>query len=470
MDAAVFRGFFAVGDGRGRDARVIPSRYTADSQRDPTRRCFSGLMTTTPEQPEPSRPDTTQEVHLPEGDPAPVGGTTAARQDRTGPRGGRRWGDIGIAAVLAAVLASGGTWAVTQGSADGGTDTVSTTQGTAADTAPSGASTTGSPASMGAPQDWSAIAAEVGPSVVSIEVANQQGVGAGSGVVWDTDGHIVTNAHVVEGAQQVRVVFADGRAYPAEIAGTDAASDLAVLTVTNPPAELKPIRVGDDSQLKVGDPVMAIGNPLGLSGTVTTGIVSALDRPVTTRAPQEGNPFQPGSTAPQEVVTNAIQTSAAINPGNSGGALVNASGELVGINSSIASLPAAGQSQAGSIGIGFAIPAGEVQLIADQLITSGKAEHAFLGVYLDDGSAEVDGATMTGALVKQVEPDSPASAAGLQEGDLIVGMDGENVPSATALVGQVRERGAGDKVAVDYIRDGQQQQTTVTLATRPDEG
>ncbi|AXH97444.1 S1C family serine protease [Ornithinimicrobium avium] len=423
-------------------------------------------MTTTPDQPGPAQPDPTRPV--PQGPGA--AGPAPAPQPRTQHGAGRRWGDIGIAALLAAVLASGGTWAVTQGSGGGGVDAVGTTQSPTADTAPSGPATTGSPASLGVPQDWSTVAAEVSPSVVSIEVANQQGVAAGSGVVWDTKGHVVTNAHVVEGAQQVRVVFADGRTYAATVAGTDPSSDLAVLTVTDGPSDLTPIRVGDDSALKVGDPVMAIGNPLGLSGTVTTGIVSALDRPVTTRNPQSGSPFGQGSSTPQEVVTNAIQTSAAINPGNSGGALVNASGELVGINSSIASLPSGGQSQPGSIGIGFAIPAREVQLIADQLIRSGKAEHAFLGIYLDNGSTQVDGATMTGALVKQVEPDSPASSAGLKEGDLIIGMDGEDVPSATALVGQVRERGAGDQVQISYVRDGQQQQTTVTLATRPDEG
>src|SRR5699024_11073041 len=164
---------------------------------------------------------------------------------------------------------------------------------------------------------------------------------------WDTEGHVVTNAHVVGTAEQVQVVLSDGRRYAASVVGQDPSSDLAVLALENAPAELEPVAVGDDGALAVGDPVMAIGNPLGLSGTVTTGIVSALDRPVTTRATGTTPGGDPVAT---EVVTNAIQTSAAINPGNSGGALVNAAGELVGINSSIAALPAAGASQAGSIG------------------------------------------------------------------------------------------------------------------------
>ena len=407
-------------------------------------------MTTTPEQPGPQ----------PEPQQAPV---------RTERRAGRRWADIGIASVLAAVLASGGTYAVTQGS-DGSsaTDASATSQGVAADSSASTeGATQGSPTSLATAQDWAGVAAKVGPSVVSIEVASQMGESAGSGVVWDAEGHIVTNAHVVEGAQAVRVVFADGRGYDATVAGTDPSSDLAVLSLGDPPDDLTPITVGSDKELQVGDPVMAIGNPLGLSGTVTTGIVSALDRPVTTRAANSGQ-MQPGSTA-QQVVTNAIQTSAAINPGNSGGALVDTTGALVGINSAIASLPSAGQSQAGSIGIGFAIPATEVQLIADQLIQQGTAEHAYLGVYLDDGSAETEGATLTGALVRQVEGDTPASEAGLEQGDLIVSIDGEHVPSAIALVGQVRERGAGQKAQLEVVRDGQRQQVTVTFATRPDE-
>ncbi len=393
---------------------------------------------------------------------------TEPHTPRTEPRTGRRWGDIAVASLLSATLATGGTYAVVQGADGGGSDPAATSQTAApagADqTDPTSDASTGTPTSFqGDAQDWAAIATTVSLSVVSIDVAGRTGQGAGSGVVWDTEGHIITNAHVVAEAEAVQVVLSDGRRYQATVSGADPSSDLAVLTLQSPPDDLAPITVGDDTKLAVGHPVMAIGNPLGLSGTVTTGVVSALDRPVSTQAAGAQ------TAADQRVVTNAIQTSAAINPGNSGGALVNAAGELVGINSSIAAIPAPGQSQAGSIGIGFAIPAAKVRLIADQLIEDGTAEHAFLGVSLADGSAEADGAQRTGAQVATVEPGSPAAEAGLQEGDLIVGIDGEQVPSALALVGQIRERGTGAEAELELIRDGEPQTATVTLVTRPDE-
>ena len=402
------------------------------------------------------------------------GPDTTALQPQASPsrrRGGRRWVDVLAASLLSAVLASVGTYAAVQGIDD--EDPAATTtsapsagQQDSGDDGSDGAAN-GTPVSFADDQDWAGVAAAVTPSVVSIDVVGRQGQGSGSGVVWDTEGHVVTNAHVVGTAEQVQVVLSDGRRYAASVVGQDPSSDLAVLALENAPAELEPVAVGDDGALAVGDPVMAIGNPLGLSGTVTTGIVSALDRPVTTRATGTTPGGDPVAT---EVVTNAIQTSAAINPGNSGGALVNAAGELVGINSSIAALPAAGASQAGSIGIGFAIPAAKVQVITDQLITDGTAEHAFLGVGLRDGAAETDGAALTGAEVRQVEPGSPAAEAGIQDGDLVVAIDGEQVRSAIALVGQVRERASGEQVQLEVVRDGEQVQVTVTLATRPDRG
>jgi putative serine protease PepD len=301
--------------------------------------------------------------------------------------------------------------------------------------------------------------------VVSIEVLGQRGPGSGSGVVWDEDGHVVTNAHVVAGAEQVEVTLADGRTYAGDVVGDDPASDLAVVRLESAPDDLTPVPVGNTSDLAVGDPVMAIGNPLGLSGTVTTGIVSALDRPVTTRAAGSA----PGAP-PVPVVTNAIQTSAAINPGNSGGALVDADGNLIGINTAIATLSQSRDGQGGSIGIGFAIPSEAVQRVADQLITTGSASHAFLGVGLSDGRAEVDGAVLSGAQVEQVEPGSPADDAGLQRGDLVTAVDGDQVSNGTALVGQVRERGADDTATLTIVRDGGLQEVPVTFATRPDEG
>ncbi|MFK5635017.1 MULTISPECIES: S1C family serine protease [unclassified Ornithinimicrobium] len=372
-------------------------------------------------------------------------------------RGTRRWGDIAVASLLAAALASGGTYAAVRAATPEASSSTSSSTGSGSD-----AGTQGTTVALTGEKDWAAVAEAVSPGVVSIEVAGQTGQGSGSGVVWDADGHVVTNAHVVQGGSEVSVVLADGRRYDAEVVGSDPSSDLAVLRLATTPDGLTPVAVGDDAVLAVGDPVMAVGNPLGLSGTVTTGIVSALDRPVTTTGSNGGQ----GSS--DRVVTNAIQTSAAINPGNSGGALVNGAGELVGINSSIAALPSASGSQAGSIGIGFAIPATKVQLIADQLIADGRAEHAFLGVALADGETEVGGATTSGALVSEVEPGSPAEVAQLQAGDLIVAIDDEQVSSALALVGQVRERASGEETVLDVVRDGQRVQVTATLATRPD--
>ncbi|MFC6420638.1 S1C family serine protease [Ornithinimicrobium tianjinense] len=415
-------------------------------------------MTTSPQ-----GPDSSSYPHRPDAvDPTAPNAPTAPYATPPAPRQRRRFGDVAVASVLAAALASGGTYAAVRAADDGSTVSSSSTSDEASGTS---ASNQGTTVALTGEKDWRSIATEVTPSVVSIDTAGAQGEGAGSGVVWDDQGHVVTNAHVVEGAQQLRVVLSDGRAYPATVVGTDVSSDLAVVKLDTVPDGLTPIKVGDDELLAVGDPVMAVGNPLGLSGTVTTGIVSALDRPVTTQGSGNASGM---SGAP--VVTNAIQTSAAINPGNSGGALLNGAGELVGINSSIAALPSAGQSQAGSIGIGFAIPATKVRLIADQLISTGTAQHAFLGVTLGDGEAETDGATLSGAEVGQVEPSSPAEQAGLQAGDLIIGIDGESVSSATALVGQVRERGTGDEVTIDYVRQGQREEVTVTLAARPDEG
>lgn len=405
------------------------------------------------------------------GGAAPVAASSSPARPARPPR---RWADLVVVSLLSAGLAAGGTYAALELGQPGSTGSV------AEDPAPGGADvdpgatpvsdapaadpSTGS--SAAAAEDWAAVAEAVTPSTVTIAVAGATGQGSGSGVVWDTEGHVVTNAHVVQGARQVQVSLADGRTYPATVVGTDPSSDLAVLQLTGAPDDLPPIAVGDDRALQVGDPVLAVGSPLGLSGTVTSGIVSALDRPVTTQGTDES---LSGRGVP--VVTNAIQTSAAINPGNSGGALVNAHGELVGINSSIASLSQAGAGgQAGSIGIGFAIPAVKVSLIAEQLIETGTATHAFLGVGLVDGSATLDGALLTGAEIRQVEDGSPAAEAGLRTGDVVVAIDGEPVSGLTALIGQVRERAGGQQASLTVVRDGERQEVAVTFATRADEG
>jgi putative serine protease PepD len=311
--------------------------------------------------------------------------------------------------------------------------------------------------------NWTTTASAVSPSVVAITVRAQGGSGQGSGVVIDREGHIVTNNHVVTGGGQgaeIRVTLSDGRTYEATIAGTDPSTDLAVLTLKNPPEDLEPMALGDSDALKVGDPVMAVGNPLGLAGTVTTGIVSALDRPVTT----SGDESPSGQSEP--VVTNAIQTSAAINPGNSGGALVNASGQLVGINSSIATLGSGPSGTGGNIGIGFAIPVNEAKNIATQLIEKGSAQHALLGVTSRDGSARDGDAERAGATIAEVQPGTPAAEAGLRSGDTVIAVNGERVDSTLSLVAQIRERTVGDKVSLTVLRDGKELKLDATLTAR----
>jgi len=401
-----------------------------------------------------------QGAPTPPAPPMPPAGQSFQKQQP--PRRERR-GFVGTAgvALLAAVLASGGTYAVTQLTETGTPTATSTTT-----TSNQGTSPTVIQGNATAP-DWTAVAKAVSPSVVSIDVTTQQGSGAGSGVILDDSGHVLTNNHVVgdaTGTGAINVTLADGRTYGATIVGTDPSTDLAVIKLTSAPSDLTPISLGDSSVLKVGDPVMAVGNPLGLSGTVTTGIVSALNRPVST---SEASPSPDGQTSSDTVVTNAIQTSAAINPGNSGGALVNAKGELIGINSSIASLGASQGSQSGNIGIGFAIPVQEAKTIADQLIKTGQAEHAFLGVSAKDTTVKDGSAQRAGAQVASVSDGTPAAQGGIKTGDVIIAVNGQPVDSSTALVAQIRAMSAGDKATVTLIRDGARQDVQVTLAVKP---
>jgi putative serine protease PepD len=362
--------------------------------------------------------------------------------------------------VLAALLSSGGTVAAARLWPDD-TQTSST-----ASSQQLGRGTDSAPVKQadGSAPDWAATAAAASPSVVSITAST----GQGSGVIIDRSGHVLTNNHVVSGAEKLTVTLADGRTFDAEVRGTDPSTDLAVITITKAPSDLTPIAIGDSDALEVGDPVMAVGNPLGLAGTVTTGIVSALNRPVSTQGESDGqgDPFAQGQAAPSEpVVTNAIQTSAAINPGNSGGALVNAGGQLVGINSSIASLGSA-SGQSGNIGIGFAIPVNEATSVARQLIESGTVTHAYLGVTPQDGSASDGSASRAGAEIVSVGNGTPASEAGLRAGDVVTAVDGERVESALSLVGQIRERSVGDAVTLTVIRDGGTIEVKATLAAQ----
>lgn len=301
--------------------------------------------------------------------------------------------------------------------------------------------------------DWQAVAAAVRPSVVAVDVRTGAGSGTGSGVVIDRKGNILTNDHVVGDAVEggLQVTLADGRVFEATLVGTDPTTDLAVIRLVDPPDDLSPAVLGDSDTVAVGAPVMAVGNPLGLDSTATTGIVSAVDRPVSTSGGGQ-----------EAVVTNAIQIDAAINPGNSGGPLFNASGEVIGITSSIASLSAS----SGSIGLGFAIPVNLADRVAGELVADGSADHAFLGVAMRDGTASVDGTTRRGAVVEQVTDGSPAADAGIEVGDVIVAIGQDPVNGAEALTAFVRERAAGSVAMLTVVRDGTALDAEVTFAVR----
>jgi putative serine protease PepD len=312
--------------------------------------------------------------------------------------------------------------------------------------------------------------------VVAITVTSGQGGGQGSGVIFDTNGHVLTNNHVVAAGgagSTLSVTLNDKRTYDATVVGTDPSTDLAVIKLTNAPKDLKAITLGDAKAIKVGDQVMAVGNPLGLAGTVTTGIVSALNRPVTTSDAQQqqqpGDPTQQQQPTADPVVTNAIQTSAAINPGNSGGALVNTGGQLIGINSAIASLGSStgSSSQSGNIGIGFAIPVNEARSIADQLISTGKATHPYLGVSSKDGVVADGSAKRAAAVLSTVVSGTPADKAGLQANDAVIAVDGNSIDGSLSLVAQVRERNVGEGVTLTVLRNGQRKTVDVTLVAKP---
>ncbi|MQM27711.1 S1C family serine protease, partial [Glycomyces albidus] len=284
---------------------------------------------------------------------------------------------------------------------------------------------------------------KVSPSVVTIVTDAAEG----SGVVYSEDGYIVTNNHVVDGARTVEVRFSDGTTADAEIIATDSTQDLAVIRVSGVD-DLTPVAFGDSDSIQVGDAAVAIGSPLGLEGTVTTGIVSALDRSMTVAGEEpQGFQQQSGST-----LTGLIQTDAAINSGNSGGALVNGNGELIGINTAIAT------TDSGSIGLGFAIPSNTVQSTVEQLIEGGSVEQGYLGVSV----ADTDG---NGAMVLSVEAGSPAETAGLQEGDVITAVDGTPITGASEVVAAVQGTASGTEISITYTRDGQEATTTATLAS-----
>jgi putative serine protease PepD len=301
------------------------------------------------------------------------------------------------------------------------------------------------------------VAAKVVPSVVKLETDMGKESEEGSGIILSADGLIMTNNHVVASAKagadgtQTTVTFSDGRTAPFTVVGADPSSDIAVVRVQGI-SGLTPITEGTSASLKVGQNVVAVGSPLGLEGTVTTGIISALDRPVATG----------GDAGNQNTVLDAIQTDAAINPGNSGGALVNMNGELVGINSAIATVggDSSADSQSGSIGLGFAIPVDQAKRIADQLIATGTATHASLGVQVGND------ATTHGAKIVEVTNGGAAAAAGLPSGVVVTKVDDRVIGSADALVAAVRSKAPGDKVTLTFLdASGKPQTVDVTLGT-----
>ncbi|RKS75378.1 putative serine protease PepD [Motilibacter peucedani] len=385
--------------------------------------------------------------------PAPVRGASWARR-------------TAAAAVIAVVALAGGTaGALITHATDDGDSTAAA--------APAFASTSAAAATTAPTQSLAQVAAKVTPSVVSVSFTSDSGAGEGSGVILTADGQILTNNHVVAAVANggtLTVKFSDGKSAKARILGRDPSTDLAVIRAEGV-SGLTPATLGSSSSLHVGDTVLAIGNPLGLEGSVSAGIVSALHRSVDIPAEEEqqspqqmfpglGSQSQPQSQSSSSggtVLKNAIQTDAAVNPGNSGGALVDAAGRVVGINSAIASL-SSGSGESGSIGVGFAIPIDTAKVIAAQLAKGETVRHPLLGVSISDST---DGSS--GALVGSVSAGSGAAAAGIAKGDVITSVGGQAVNDADGLQAVISGHQPGDKVEVVYTRGGSSHTVTVTL-------
>ncbi len=416
----------------------------------------------------PGQPTATQQT-------APVGtATSTAPAKRSG--AGKVAGLIVAAALVGGAAGLGGAYA--------GVNLWSTTTATV----PAGPTTVtvNNPGSVTA---TTAIAAKTVPSVVTIQASSGSAGGTGSGVVLSADGYVVTNTHVVtlDGASAnatIRVTASDGKVYDASVVGTDPIYDLAVIKLKNA-SGLTPIEFAGSAKLNVGDPAVAVGAPLGLSNSVTTGIISALNRSIeiaSSAAPSTGDtqgspatpkpngPFYfdngqgaPGQTATSTIKIAVIQTDAAINPGNSGGALVNGDGKLIGVNVAIATAGGtSGGGQSGSIGVGFSIPSDIVKRVADEIIASGKATHGLLGAGVKD-AASVSGSTTTGAYIADVTSGGAAAAGGLKAGDVVTAFNGVPVTDATDLTAQVRAVAAGSSATVTYMRGGKSATATVTL-------
>ncbi|MGK5169650.1 trypsin-like peptidase domain-containing protein [Geodermatophilus sp. CPCC 205761] len=369
------------------------------------------------------------------------------------PQPGRRSGRlrIGVAGLLAGALIGGGAGAgvvvLADGSDAAGGGTVATQNVTITNPETATAVT--------------AAAAKAAPSVVTVYVTGASGAGSGSGVVLTEDGYVLTNNHVVSldgagGSTTVSVRTSDGTLHDATVVGTGAVYDIAVLKLDDA-SGLTPATFADSDDVQVGDLAVAIGAPLGLSDTVTDGIISATGRAVAT-----------GSTEGDATVIDALQTDAAINPGNSGGALVDGAGQVVGINTAIATVAAGGpggQSESGSIGVGFAIPGNTAQRIAKEIIESGSARTTYLGVSAQTAAADDNAEIGTGAEVVQVQPGTPAADAGLQVGDVVTAVGDRVVTTSAELTAAVRSATPGDAVTVSVRRGGETTQVEVTLGS-----
>ncbi len=410
-----------------------------------------------PEAPEPATAPRPATAPIPT---APVAGTPVSRRPRRG-----------AAFLVAGVLAGGLSGGAVAGVLDRHGPLAVSSTGAATPTVTRSTATVSSstPSVAGTPESAASV---IAPSVVTVEVtgtgssSDQFGLGGqqsqsvsdtGSGVILRSTGYILTNNHVVSaatGGGSVSVTLTDGRTVPAKIVGTDPTSDLAVIKVTGV-SGLTAATFADSEGLKVGQAVLAVGAPLGLSNTVTQGIVSTLHRPVATG--------ESGATA--QSVIDAVQTDAAINPGNSGGALVDLAGRVVGINSAIATTgSSASGSQSGNIGVGFAIPSTTAGKVADQLINTGHATHSQIGISAADSASSTNGAPGLGAGVRSVSTGGPADSAGLVAGDVIVKVGNRPVTDANSLIVAIRALDPGTKVSLTYRRGGVTHTAQVTLA------
>ncbi|GGZ24159.1 S1C family serine protease [Streptomyces poonensis] len=388
------------------------------------------------------------------GSGAGAGWGAAAQQSTPKPRGKR--GGL-LAAILVAALVAGGVGGgigytlADRNDGAGGSTTVSASQ--------SGGDLKRASGTV------AAVAGKALPSTVTIEAESSSGEGGtGTGFVFDKQGHIVTNNHVVAGAVdggQLSATFPDGKKYEAEVVGNAQGYDVAVIKLKNAPSDLKPLTLGDSDKVAVGDSTIAIGAPFGLSNTVTTGIISAKNRPVAS---------SDGSSSSKASYMSALQTDASINPGNSGGPLLDAQGNVIGINSAIqsASNGLGGTGQAGSIGLGFAIPINQAKNVAQQLIRTGEPVYPVIGasVSLEEGTGGAKITDQGEGGAESITPGGPADKAGLQSGDVITKLDDTPIDSGPTLIGQIWTHEPGDKVTLTYTRDGKTSTAEVTLGQR----